>query len=396
MNSEQRTEEQKAFLLRILYWVVILAIVYVVFKYLLNLVMPFFIATVFAALVRPISRWLANPIRWKRNEKGEKVQVKRRVQISTTLAGILSVLVLFLLLAGVLVLIFIRLADTVTAIVSTAPDFYYNTVVPGFNEAFAKLESFAARFDDSVLAAVQNAVPNIISSIGTAVTGFSAKVVAWISSVATRVPSMLLSTIICLIATVFISVDFERIAAFIRRNLPKKTMDMVVNIRESFLDTIWQFIRSYFIIFCITAAEITVGLLIIGMDNALLLGCLIAVFDAFPIVGSGMILLPWTILTMVLGDVWRGVGLGVVYAVVVIARQVLEPKIVGKHVGLRPVVTLVCMYVGTKLFGGLGLFGLPITAAILVDLNDNGVIHLFKRPEPVAAPASVSEGGNMS
>ena len=51
--------------------------------------------------------------------------------------------------------------------------------------------------------------------------------------------------------------------------------------------------------------------------------------------------------------------------------------------GLRPIVTLICMYAGTRLFGGLiGLFGLPITAAILVDLNDSGILHLFKRPDP--------------
>ena len=50
----------------------------------------------------------------------------------------------------------------------------------------------------------------------------------------------------------------------------------------------------------------------------------------------------------------------------------------GKHVGLRPLVTLICMYAGTRLFGGMGLFALPIAAAILTDLNNNGVIHFFR------------------
>ncbi len=66
-----------------------------------------------------------------------------------------------------------------------------------------------------------------------------------------------------------------------------------------------------------------------------------------------MILLPWSIITLLTGNTMRGLGILIIYAVVVIARQIIEPKIVGKHVGLRPIVTLTCMYAGSKLFGGL-------------------------------------------
>lgn len=59
-------------------------------------------------------------------------------------------------------------------------------------------------------------------------------------------------------------------------------------------------------------------------------------------------------------------------------RQMLEPRVVGKQIGLYPLVTLVCMFVGTYLFGFVGLFGLPIIATVLVQLNQSGDIHLFK------------------
>ncbi len=67
------------------------------------------------------------------------------------------------------------------------------------------------------------------------------------------------------------------------------------------------------------------------------------------------------------------------YLIITVVRQIIEPRIVGQRVGLRPIVTLTCMYAGTRLFGGVGLFALPIMAAIVADLNSTGIIHLFRR-----------------
>ena len=205
-----------------------------------------------------------------------------------------------------------------------------------------------------------------------------------------RIPSFLVNTIICLIATVFIAVDFDGIRRFILCNLPEKPLQMVIDVKDTFLDIIWQFIRSYFVIFLITATELTAGLWIIGMESPLFFGAVIAIFDAFPIVGSGMFLLPWGVFKLVAGKLWQGVGLVALYLVITVVRQIIEPKIVGKHVGLRPIVTLVCMYAGTKLFGGIGLLALPVMVAILTDMNDRGLIHLFRHPEK-EEDASVGE-----
>ena len=131
---------------------------------------------------------------------------------------------------------------------------------------------------------------------------------------------------------------------------------------------------------------------------ALLIAALIAVFDIFPIVGAGLILLPWTVITFIQGNVLQGIGMAVLYVVVIIVRQIMEPRIVGRQVGLPPLVTLACMFVGTSLFGGVGLFGLPILAAILTNLNDDPdvPIRLYYTPgteggegEPDAEPGKI-------
>ena len=104
----------------------------------------------------------------------------------------------------------------------------------------------------------------------------------------------------------------------------------------------------------------------------------IAIFDILPVVGSGLVLLPWTVFSLIKGDLVTGIGLAVLYVVVIIVRQIVEPKIVGDRVGLHPLVTLMSMVIGSYLFGGIGLLGLPITIALIHALNKQGAIHLYK------------------
>ena len=211
------------------------------------------------------------------------------------------------------------------------------------------------------------------------------KAVSALTGWVTKVPRRLLNTLICVIATVFMTASFPRITSFLMRQLPRRRQLFMRETADSLKSVILEYGKSYGIIMGITFAEIFVGLLFIGQKNALLIAVAIAAFDIFPIVGAGMILLPWAVVTMFTGAVAKGVGLLALYIIVVVVRQIIEPKIVGRHVGLHPLVTLMAMFVGTKLFGGIGLFGLPIACAIIKSLNDGGIIHLIKKeqlPEP--------------
>ena len=380
MGKSERDPKVR-FLIDIAYWAVIVGIIFVVFRYLLKMLMPFFLAFVFAALARPVSQFLSRETKTVRSEAGEMIVVRRRFRLNRTVSGIISVALLFLVAGGLLVLVSIRVADSAAAVISTVPDIYENSVVPGINRIYLWSLDVAARMDGSVKEYLTAAVPNLISSLGSAVTNFSARTVAWLTSLATKLPSILLNAMITMIATVFIAVDFDRIKNFLRRNLPEKAVRISANVRSSFLEMIWQFLKSYFIIFCVTAGEIALGMWIIGVSRPLVVGVVVAALDAFPSVGSGSVLVPWSIIELITGSIPRGLGILALYAVVTVIRQIIEPRIVGKRVGLRPVITLVCMYAGTRLFGPVGLFGLPIAAAIVADLNSRGIIHLFATGE---------------
>lgn len=357
---------RRRFIVNFAYWAIIAAIAYLVFRYLLNLLLPFIIALLVAALLRPLSKLYIR-----------KMPKHRKLASALTVATVL----LFYLLIGTVVMLFLaNLIMKLIELVGRLPAYYTQSIEPGLRDLYVKAQTFAARFDPAVTNAVNQILPQVISSVSGAVTSFSVTAVGKLTSFAAGVPSFLLSAVISVIATIFTAVAFDSMKAFLKRNLPSKFTETASYVIRSFRNIIGQYGRSYLLVMLITFGEITLGLLIIGIRRAFLIAALIAIFDIFPIVGAGLILLPWAIITLVQGSLWQGAGLLILYVVVIVVRQFLEPKLVGKQVGLPPLVTLACMFVGSSLFGVWGLFGFPITAAILVNLtNDPDVpIRIFR------------------
>ena len=115
--------------------------------------------------------------------------------------------------------------------------------------------------------------------------------------------------------------------------------------------------------------ELFVGLLLLRVPYAFLLALLIAVVDILPVLGTGTIVIPWGIITLILGNFPLGIGLLILYAIITVVRQSLEPRVVGHQIGLHPLITLISMFVGVSLFGFLGLFGLPIAVTVFVQIK---------------------------
>ena len=127
----------------------------------------------------------------------------------------------------------------------------------------------------------------------------------------------------------------------------------------------------------LTFFELTIGLHILGIASALVIAFLIAIFDVLPVLGTGGIMLPWILISFLNNQVKTGVGLLILYLVITVIRNIIEPKIVGKQIGLHPLLMLMCMYLGARLFGFLGIFILPILILIVQNLNDTGIIHIY-------------------
>ena len=364
-----KVTKRRRFLTNLLYWAAILAIVYLCFRYLLKLLMPFVIALLVAWVLRPVCRRYR-----KRFGSG---------QITTALV-VATVLLFYLIIGGLVVLLLVSAGSQIAQRLSGLPTLYTQTIEPGLRSLYAAAEDLVSRFDPALEAVVSRMMPDILSSLGSAVTRFSMNAVTRLTSMAASLPSTLLSAAIGVISTIFMATSFDAILRFFKTNLPEKVTETAGYVVKSFRNIVMKYGVSYLLIMLMTFGEIAVGLLIIGKPHPILIAALIAIFDIFPIVGAGLILLPWTVITFLQGNTLQGVGMAVLYVVVIVVRQIMEPRIVGKQVGLPPLVTLICMFVGTSLFGGIGLFGLPVLAAILTNLNDDPEvpIQLYRKPGP--------------
>ena len=184
--------------------------------------------------------------------------------------------------------------------------------------------------------------------------------------------------LIAVIATVFMELEFPEIKAFLKRQIPAEYQRAFRDGKNYVTGTMGKCILSYCLIFGMTFAELTVGLFLLGIKNAFAIAFIIAVLDILPVLGTGTVLIPWAVLAFASGRISTGVGVFGLYLVITVVRNLIEPKLVGKQMGLSPVIMLPCMLIGLKFFGIIGLFVVPLLVSFLKQLNDRGIIKIFR------------------
>jgi sporulation integral membrane protein YtvI len=122
------------------------------------------------------------------------------------------------------------------------------------------------------------------------------------------------------------------------------------------------YLKAYLLLFLLTFSELFLGFSILRVEYALLLALLVSLVDLLPVLGVGIVLVPWSIVMLLQRDYRLGAGLLILYGTVLLVRQIMEPRLVGKSLGLHPLITLFASYAGWRLFGVLGMLLGPVLA----------------------------------
>lgn len=374
-----KVEKRREFLINLLFLAAVLALVYVFFKYLFWVTAPFLLTFFFAVL-------LQNPIR-----KIEKKTKGKHHALISVLSVILSVIIVLIPLGLILGSIISRVIDLVKGFTDQLKD------IPTFlatleNEILNMLKFLPKGLYTHVSESVTNTFSKLIEDFDLSAIGLNMSTIkngvtsglSGVMGVVKNIPGVVLGVVIGLIAWIFFTKDYNRIVHFIQLQLPESKKNILFEIKNVFSKTILKMFRAYGLIMLITFGELFAGFLILTLlkimknPNYIWIAALIAVFDILPIAGSGGILVPWAVFSLVMGNFPQAIGLIVIYVVVLFIRQYIEPKIVGDTLGVHPLITLMGLYFGLKLFGFLGMFIVPITVMTLKAFNDTGRIELWK------------------
>lgn len=191
----------------------------------------------------------------------------------------------------------------------------------------------------------------------------------------TSLPSLATVILIALLAAFFIAKDWEKLRGQLIRITPHKVTRSVGFIWKDLQRALFGYVRAQLILITITAVAVMIGLAILGVPYAVTVGLLIGLVDLMPYLGTGAAMVPWIIYVLLQGNYYLGIGLSVLYGIILIARQLIEPKVLSSSIGLDPLPTLIAMYVGLKLLGVLGLIIGPVSLIIIAAVHRSGVFR---------------------
>lgn len=202
-------------------------------------------------------------------------------------------------------------------------------------------------------------------------------IVTPIFKVAVSLPTVILSTVFIFVSTYFMTSERRTIVRFIKKQLPPKVLEIAFEVRRFLVSSVFKWIKAQSVIICITFCELLISFKLQSIPYTFLLAMCIAVIDALPILGVGTVLIPWSIISLVTGDFFHAVGMIATYGVVLVIRNMVEPKIVGMHIGLHPFVSLLCIYFGYRIAGFGGMFLVPVLVLLICKLQELGVIKVY-------------------
>ncbi len=354
------TEKMKDIMIRTLFYVFVLGTTYIILEYAFPFITPFIIAFTIAFILQPIIRFL-----------------KRTTNMSRVFISVMLLILVIIIVFTLLVYIIVNIYSNTTEFVSQLPQFYTETISPVLTTFSNNLETFLSNVSPEVSQLVGGASEALGSAVSSLLSEISGGVLSFATTTATGVPMFIVQFVLAIVATFFCIIDYDTIVGFVFNRLPLEKRKTVLLIKNRSLQVLGEYLRAYAILLSITCVELFIGFLLLGVENALPLAGLIAIVDILPILGVGTVLIPWGIIMILAGNIPFGIGILILYAIITIVRQSLEPKVIGKRIGLHPFVTLFCIFLGGNLFGILGIFGLPIAVTVITQLNRSGEIKLF-------------------
>lgn len=357
MSNQQLLQNVLRFVLIISVVSIVVLVVVLFGRIVLASLLPFFIAFVLAGLIEPAVR------------RFESIRIPRA-------PAIVAVLICVVLVGGyAFVWLFGRVLAEMVQLAS-AMTVYGRELLSQIDQLFVRFEDFDALMPENIQAEVQrrleDTVINLIESGQEALTALANGVLGRIAGL----PSVMVVTVVAVVATFFLSRDRQIVWSAVIRLAPEKWRAPLSDAQEKILVDLIGFLKGQLFLLVLTTALTGFGLWAVGSPYWLSMALVAGFLDLVPILGPGLLFFPWAVGAFLIGQTTFAVQLLVLYFVVLILRQMLQPKILGDSIGIHPLLMLVAIYSGIVLFGVQGIIAGPVLVIIGKALWNSGLLPL--------------------
>jgi sporulation integral membrane protein YtvI len=351
--------------LRFLFVIAVVVLGAISLYYVSTVTYPFIIAFLIAFMINPLVNYL-----------------EQKVKMPRSLAVILVLILLFAIVAGLLTLLIAEIVSGTQYLANVVPqhfqklivyieDFFASQIIPLYNQLAVIFKNLDANQQDTIMNNIQSVGTRIATTVGKFIQDLLQNIpnlISWLPNAATVI-------VFSLLATFFISKDWYRLSGATQKVLPKKARTSGKTVFIDLKKALFGFLKAQVTLISITTVIVLVGLLILRVDYAITIALIIGIVDILPYLGTGIVFVPWIIYSAVSGDVPLAIGLGILYIVVLVQRQIMEPKVLSSTIGLDPLATLIALFVGFKLIGFLGLIVGPVLLVIIRTLHSANVFR---------------------
>ncbi len=331
--------------------IAILAIIYI-----LPVSIPILFALFTAIIIDPLVRLAEKRFKWKRK-----------------LSVISVYLFILTLITSILYYTVTQLIGKIISFSKAAPE-YLNSLSTVWVEMQGKVFQFTAGMPKDVVKTVQKEFTTIFKSMKDATLDLIST--DNIMMILTDVPNFLVSLIVFMIALFLFMLELPELKKTLFRHLTTATAEKVRYMITKLNAVVFGFIKAQLLVSLIILAVTFVGLLLIAPKYAVIMSLTIWLIDLIPILGSIIVLAPWSLYAFISGDVSSGTKLAILAVILLIIRRTVEPKVMGAQIGLSPLPTLIAMFIGLKLIGFLGFFIGPLVVILFTTAREAGIIKM--------------------
>lgn len=338
----------------------IFLLIILVLPRLLIFFMPFVTGWIISLIASPLVRFFE-----------EKLRFKRKAGSAFVIIVVIGLVVLVLYLIGA------KLVEEIVGLINALPTIWASAEAD-FNDIGKNLDIIYRRLPVDI----QNSLSEITNQIGSYVGDFFGKIstptITAVGNFAKQLPSILISIIMALLSSYFFVADRSEVTDLFRRIVPSSIQNRYNMLKRGLIKAVGGYFKAQLKIEVWMYILLFIGLSILRVEYAALIALGIAIMDFLPFFGTGTIMVPWAIIKILSSDYKMAIGLLIIWGVGQLARQVIQPKIVGDSIGVAPIPTLFLLYIGYRLSGVLGMIVAVPLGLIVYTMYEEGAFDTTK------------------